>query len=78
MNRYYLISSILCGVFLVYLWGIWLPYYAGTDLYWTERNMVIVVSIAMIAVMVMTFFLARYQVEEIPKDEKGSSPEKRS
>jgi len=78
MNRYYLISSILCGVFLVYLWGIWLPDYAGDpELYWTERNMAIVVSIAMIAVMVMTFFLARYQLEEIPKDEK-EPPEKRS
>lgn len=79
MNRYYLISAILCGVFLVYLWFSYLPgYEADPQLYQQERNMAIVVSIAMLAVMVLTIVLARTPLEEIPKDEKGSSSGKPS
>jgi hypothetical protein len=79
MNRYYLFSSILCGVFLIYLWFFWLPGYAADPvLYQQEETMSIVVTIAMLGVMVLTLILARMPVEEIPKEGKGPSSGNRS
>jgi len=73
MNRYYLLSSILCGVFVIYLWFAWLPGYAADPLlYQQERTMSIVVTIAMLGVMVLTLMLARTPIEELPKEEPPS------
>lgn len=69
MNRYYLISSIFSAIFLIYLWAVWLPEYAGDPAYGTQRTVAIVVSIAMLAVMVMTALLAKTPVEDGPKGE---------
>ena len=71
MNRYYLISSIFSAIFLIYLWLIWLPGYAGDPAYQTQMTVSIVVSIAMVAVMVMTLFLAQSPVDEAPKGGEG-------
>jgi len=68
MNRYYLISSILSAIFLIYLWLVWVPEYAVDQ---TQIIVATVVSIAMVAVMVITLFLAKSPVDEVPKDEKG-------
>ena len=72
MNRYYLISSIFSAIFLIYLWLVWLPEYAvDSGVYEAQRTVAIVVSIAMLAVMAMTLFLAKSPVYEAPKDEGG-------
>lgn len=74
MNKYYLISSIFSAIFLIYLWLVWLPEYQyGVDpgVYQTQRTVAIIVSIAMLAVMVMTLFLAKSPVDEFPDGEKG-------
>jgi len=81
VNRYYLISSIFSAIFLIYLWAVWLPEYAGDPAYETQRTVAIVVSIAMLAVMVMTALLAKTPVEDGPsgeKVEKGTTSKKAS
>ncbi len=59
MNKYYLTASIFAAIFLAYMWLFYLPSVSSSELYETQRIVTIVVSIAMLAVMAMTLFLAK-------------------
>ncbi|MGQ9513785.1 MAG: hypothetical protein ACUVTL_01835 [Thermoproteota archaeon] len=63
MNKYYLSASIFAAIFLAYVWLIYLPSVSGDPLYQTQMIVTIVVSIAMLAVMIMTLFLAKTSSE---------------
>jgi len=54
-----LTASIFAAIFLAYMWLIYLPSVSSSELYETQRIVTIVVSIAMLAVMAMTLFLAK-------------------
>jgi hypothetical protein len=57
-------SSILSAVFVIYMWVVYLPGYEGSESYQIQLTVVAVTSLVMLAVMVVTLYLARGPITE--------------
>jgi len=59
VNIFYIFSAVGALLFIGYLWLVFLPMYSGTDAYHAMRNMVILLSSVMGAVVVLTLLMAK-------------------
>lgn len=71
-------SSILSAAFVIYMWIVYLPGYEGTESYQIQLTVVAVTSLVMLAVMLITLYLARSPITEGGEKEtpSGKKPAK--